>query len=226
MVVDQWGKYGQGRTVATAFSIGAAFGLGVGLIFLSEGWVDMGLYLVALGVFHMWEYMYVVIYHPTTISAESFMVNHSPAFNIAMGASFVEYLLESKFVPSLKGHTFVMVVGFLVLAVGQAIRMVAMNTAGRNFNHIIAEDKEDDHKLVTDGIYSIVRHPSYTGWFIWSVFTQVLLANPICVCGYAAASWMFFNDRIEYEEDTLTSHFGKAYVDYKKKVPSGIPFVK
>ncbi|CAK8679094.1 unnamed protein product [Clavelina lepadiformis] len=26
--------------------------------------------------------------------------------------------------------------------------------------------------MVTSGVYGLVRHPSYTGWFIWSISTQ------------------------------------------------------
>lgn len=34
--------------------------------------------------------------------------------------------------------------------------------------------KAETHQLVTHGVYSIVRHPSYVGWFWWSVGTQVI----------------------------------------------------
>jgi len=221
-----WGSNGVGRTVLIAYAIGLLLGLGIGLALLSESWVDFGLYLIALSFFHLWEYLYVCLFHPSSVSAQSFMVNHSPQFNIALAASFVEYLLESKFFPSLKGNTLFIIIGFIALVLGQALRTTAMITAGRNFNHIIQSEKADDHKLVTDGIYSFVRHPSYTGWFIWSIATQVLLFNPLCIGAYAYASWMFFRDRIEYEEETLVEHFGKQYEEYRKRVPSGIPLVK
>lgn len=100
-----------------------------------------------------------------------------------------------------------------------------MYTAASNFTHQIAEHKTKDHKLVTSGIYSLMRHPSYCGWFWWSVSTQVLLANPFCTLAYAAASYSFFADRIPYEEETLIEHFGNDYVQYRKRVPSGVPFV-
>jgi len=53
-----------------------------------------------------------------------------------------------------------------------------------------------------------------------------MLANPICVCAYAYASWTFFKKRIDYEEGTLISHFGESYKQYIKDVPSGIPGVR
>lgn len=44
---------------------------------------------------------------------------------------------------------------------------------------------------------SVCRHPSYAGWFWWSVGTQVLLGNPVCTIAYAAVSFLFFRNRIE-----------------------------
>lgn len=55
---------------------------------------------------------------------------------------------------------------------------------------------------------------------------EVLLCNPICVVGYALASWRFFRERIEEEEITLIHFFGEEYMEYKRKVPSGLPFIK
>lgn len=43
---------------------------------------------------------------------------------------------------------------------------------------------------------SVLRHPSYTGWFYWSAATQLLLANPICTLAYTLAAWSFFRHRI------------------------------
>src|SRR4051812_31669288 len=47
------------------------------------------------------------------------------------------------------------------------------------------------------------RHPSYVGWFYWSVGTQLLLCNPLCTVLYGLAAWAFFKDRIPYEEALL-----------------------
>lgn len=52
-----------------------------------------------------------------------------------------------------------------------------------------------------------VRHPSYLGFFIWSIGTQVLLVNPICTVGYAIVTWRYFAQRIRYPlEDNFHCH--------------------
>jgi len=206
--------------------LGISLGLGVTLAKLSTHLVDLGLYLIALSLFHLWEYIYVVVYHPENLTADSFMVNHSKEFNIALALGWTEYFIEWLFFPSLKGNAFVYIIGFIAVVAGQSFRTVAMMTAGHNFNHFIVTEKEPDHKLVKYGVYSIVRHPSYTGWFIWSVSTQIVLGNPLCIVLYTIASFVFFKNRILYEERTLVSHFGQEYIQYQKEVPSGIPLIK
>lgn len=63
--------------------------------------------------------------------------------------------------------------GLLMVLCGEGLRKAAMLTAGSNFNHIVQNEKAQSHVLVTDGVYSYFRHPSYVGWFYWSIGTQV-----------------------------------------------------
>ena len=105
------------------------------------------------------------------------------------------------------------------------IRTLAMITAGRSFNHQIEVEREEGHVLVTEGIYSIMRHPSYAGWLYWAVGTQLLLCNPISLVLYAYSAHSFFKERIPYEEGLLEDFFGAEYVNYKKRTPTLIPFI-
>ena len=100
-----------------------------------------------------------------------------------------------------------------------------MLTAGSNFDHLIRVRKEEKHQLVTSGVYRLCRHPSYVGWFYWSVGTQLVLCNPFCTLAYAAASWRFFYERIYEEEITLLYFFGEDYKRYQSEVPTGLPFI-
>jgi protein-S-isoprenylcysteine O-methyltransferase len=74
---------------------------------------------------------------------------------MALAAGCVEFAIESLFLPSLKNpHTSLfMWLGFLIVIAGQSVRTLAMLTAARNFTHLVAERKEQNHVLVTHGIY-------------------------------------------------------------------------
>lgn len=75
--------------------------------------------------------------------------------------------------PGLKQPSFLSVIGLLILIGGEILRKTAMITASSNFNHYVQHIREEGHQLVTNGVYSIFRHPSYVGWFYWSIGTQV-----------------------------------------------------
>ena len=110
---------------------------------------------------------------------------------------------------------------------GDGIRKSAILQAGQNFTHIIRVGrKRNDHELIVTGLYRVCRHPSYVGWFVWSTGTQVLLCNPICLVIFPALTWTFFADRIPFEERALIEFFGSSYIEYQKRTPIGIPFVK
>lgn len=101
-----------------------------------------------------------------------------------------------------------------------------MKTAGQSFNHIVQAKKSDTHALVTTGIYSSLRHPSYFGFFWWAVGTQLTLGNSVSLVGYVYVLWKFFRHRITQEEHFLVQFFGVDYVEYRKRVGTGIPYVK
>ena len=180
---------------------------------------------------------------------QAFLLNHSVEYCGAMAAAMVEYAIESYFFPGLKRLWLIVscaglclaclllircslvcccltrqtLVGFLLTAAGSGVRVMALFTAKHNFTHEIADEKKPEHVLVTNGIYQYVRHPGYAGWFWWTVGTQVMLVNPVCILAFAYAAWRFFRDRIPYEEEGLVSFFGQAYITYRAKTPTCTP---
>jgi len=112
-----------------------------------------------------------------------------------------------------------------MIIVGEIIRKAAIITAGRSFTHLIKINYEEHHGLVTHGVYRLMRHPSYCGFLIWSVGTQVMLCNPVSAVAFAVVVWRFFAQRIPYEEYFLNQFFGVQYLEYAESVASGVPFV-
>jgi protein-S-isoprenylcysteine O-methyltransferase len=105
------------------------------------------------------------------------------------------------------------------------VRSVAMIHAGRSFNHLVQNRRREDHVLVTSGVYGVLRHPSYFGFFWWALGTQMVMGNVFSFVGYAVVLWRFFSSRIRHEEAYLVAFFGGEYVDYRRRVRTRIPFV-
>ncbi|KFY44377.1 hypothetical protein V495_03489 [Pseudogymnoascus sp. VKM F-4514 (FW-929)] len=121
--------------------------------------------------------------------------------------------------PSIPGwiRTLTLALGLLLVPLGQLVRSLAMVQAGGNFNHIVQARKASTHQLVTSGIYSVSRHPSYFGFFWWGLGTQLVLGNVVCFVGYAGVLWVFFKRRIAGEEEYLVRFFGREYIDYRAR---------
>nr|SVE88239.1 EOG090X0CFU [Daphnia similis] len=204
--------------------IGQAFGITVtsccGTNYLSLGW-----YISVMSFFHFSEFVVTSIIRPQNLTSESFLLNHSKAYGIAALVSWAEYWTELWLFPGLKNSYWISGIGLFLCIGGEIVRKTAMLTAFHNFDHLIRTQREEHHQLVTVGIYSLCRHPSYVGWFYWSIGTQIILCNPLCSVAYLIASWKFFNERVFEEEVTLLHFFGKEYVAYQSKVPTGLPFI-
>mmetsp|Transcript_6596 Transcript_6596/g.10271 ORF Transcript_6596/g.10271 Transcript_6596/m.10271 type:complete len:188 (-) Transcript_6596:933-1496(-) len=181
------------------------------------------LFLCILGFFHLSEFFLVYRYNRRELGWHSFLI--SKDYCLAMLLSVVEYWLEVWYAPWLKRLSWTTYAGVMLVILGEFIRKAAMITAGQNFTHLIATFKYKQHILVTRGIYRYVRHPGYLGWFIWSISTQVVLANPICLIIFSIVSWRFFATRIPFEEHYLTSFFGEQYRKYKSQTPTYLPFI-
>jgi protein-S-isoprenylcysteine O-methyltransferase Ste14 len=110
--------------------------------------------------------------------------------------------------------------GVALFAVGGALRLWPVFVLGNRFSGLVAI--QPHHELVTNGIYSVIRHPSYAGLLIssvgWSlafrsgaglILTAILV--PILVA------------RIHSEETLLQSHFGSEYDAYRARTSRLIP---
>lgn len=193
---------------------------------MSDKYKSFGIYFAFLTIFHFSEYLFISLSHPKSLSLDSFMLNHSIQYELAAILSWVEYFTEVYFYPDMKRLKLLWIIGSCICLLGELLRKTAMLTARKSFHHLVQFHQAEDHNLVTSGVYSWFRHPSYVGWFYWCIATQIILCNPICIILYTVASWFFFRERIYTEEVTLLNFFGQEYVQYQKITKTGLPFIK
>ncbi|KAF2144251.1 uncharacterized protein K452DRAFT_267517 [Aplosporella prunicola CBS 121167] len=218
-----------------AFLLGQVWSLSAAsalyLAFVKEDPVWRAAFFVAtLALFHFLEFWTTARYNTPAAKMAAFLLTNGAAYQFAHSSAMLEHLVTRFFFPewqaTLTKYPFGLIAGLALIVTGQVVRSVAMVQAGTNFNHQVQSKKNEGHVLVTSGLYSWLRHPSYFGFFWWGLGTQLMLGNVVCLAGYAAVLWYFFNSRIQREEKFLVNFFGHDYVVYRRKTMVGIPFIK
>lgn len=111
--------------------------------------------------------------------------------------------------------------GLLIGGLGLLVVILAITGLGRNLS--IFPRPLPNSQLVQSGIYSIVRHPIYTGVIFaalsWSIVNWSWIALIITV-----VLSVFFDRKAAHEETMLKQKF-PAYIAYKARVKKLIPWV-
>jgi len=110
--------------------------------------------------------------------------------------------------------------GVILFAAGGALRLWPVFILGHRFSGLVAI--QPGHALVTEGIYSVIRHPSYLGLIVgmlgWAlafrsglgVVLTALIVPPLLA-------------RIRPEEALLASQFGTQYDAYRRRTARLVP---
>ena len=104
--------------------------------------------------------------------------------------------------------------GCLLTLTGMLFRLLARRALGTLFSYSVRI--QNDHRLVTRGIYRYCRHPAYGGtWLylaglplvlgIWPPFLLLLPALP------------FHCRKVRKEEEMLEEEFGEEYIRYRER---------
>jgi protein-S-isoprenylcysteine O-methyltransferase Ste14 len=92
---------------------------------------------------------------------------------------------------------------------------------GRNWS--VTLEVREQHKLVTSGVYSRVRHPMYSAFWLWAVAQALLLPNWIAgPAGLVGFGTLFFL-RIGREERMMSEAFGEEYRRYVERTSRVLP---
>jgi protein-S-isoprenylcysteine O-methyltransferase Ste14 len=84
---------------------------------------------------------------------------------------------------------------------------------------------EDDHRLVTDGVYRFVRNPIYLGMILIPAGFILSFSAPVGAILLAAGLVTMFSIRIRVEEELLAGRFGEEYRDYCRRTKRLVPFL-
>lgn len=80
-------------------------------------------------------------------------------------------------------------------------------------------------ELLTDGVYSIVRHPMYSGIIVFIIPGIAFLLNFWSLMTVSFVAYIVFRLLIKDEDIFLEQKFGESFLEYKLKVNALIPYV-
>lgn len=115
-----------------------------------------------------------------------------------------------------------MVVGFLLIVCGEAIRFWGVSIAGSETR---TTGKVGGTYLITDGPFAYVRNPLYVGNMLLYVGVGVMSMALVPWLPIIAIMWFYFQYSliVRQEEDYLENRFGEEYEDYRKGVGRFVP---
>jgi len=104
---------------------------------------------------------------------------------------------------------------------GLAIRLTAIVTLGRFFTSAVTI--QDQHRVVTTGLYRWVRHPSYAGLLLAFLGVACSYGNWLSLAAIFVPITAAVLYRIHVEEAVLTEAFGEEYCEYRARTRRLIP---
>ena len=106
---------------------------------------------------------------------------------------------------------------------GVALRLTAILTLRKYFTVNVAI--REGHELITHGIYSIVRHPAYSGILLSFTGWGLALGDWLSLACASLPMLATVAYRIRVEERALIGAFGEKYVEYSRRTKRLVPFV-
>ena len=110
--------------------------------------------------------------------------------------------------------------GIALYVVGGALRLWPVFVLGHRFSGLVAIQPE--HKLVTEGMYGVIRHPSYLGLLVNSLGWGLAFRSGVGVL-LAVVLLPLLVARIRAEEALLQAQFGDEYEAYRGRTSRLIP---
>ncbi len=129
-------------------------------------------------------------------------------------------------VPAFANYRFVDAFAWLGSAVFLAALYLFYRThrdLGRNWS--MSLEIREQHRLVSDGVYTHVRHPMYLAFILWGVAQTLLLPNWIAGPAGLAGALMLYLFRFPREERMMVQEFGEQYRAYMQRTARIVPWI-
>ena len=120
------------------------------------------------------------------------------------------------------GGNALFIIGFIVCLIGSFLRTKAKQELGAFFTYQLGVS--DGQKLITTGLYSHIKHPSYLGMCMMYIGISIAFQSVIMVATFVLLVFLT-TIRIAKEEELLEEKFGTEFQLYSEKRWKMLPYV-
>ena len=108
-----------------------------------------------------------------------------------------------------------LVAGVACLVVGLWLFHRSHVDLGTNWS--VTLELRENHRLITYGVYRVVRHPMYAALFVYAIGQALVVPNWLAGPSYLVVMGILFAFRIGAEERMMLETFGNEYAIYMAK---------
>ena len=130
----------------------------------------------------------------------------------------LQFILTFFFYQNFYGYDIIMYAGFVVWILSACLGVAPIIIFKRRGGVPKGKGYVHTTKLVTDGLYGVVRHPQYTAGLLLILSMMMISQHWIVLLAGVIAFAVFYRD-IAKEDKDLIKIFGKRYKRYMRRVP-------
>lgn len=145
--------------------------------------------------------------------------DRSSVIHIAIASliGIIAPLIEWAYFKNAQVSTLMTWIGIAIIVGGIAFRVLSIRYLGKFFT--TAVETQSGQNIITEGPYTIVRHPSYLGALMAFIGLGIFLNAPVGTIIALIAMMLAYYNRITAEESTMVKEIGEAYKAFQKKTP-------
>ncbi|MFX1293715.1 MAG: methyltransferase family protein [Promethearchaeota archaeon] len=215
------------RTIVGITLMGLIFFLSAGRINIPQGWLMLGIYfcfaIIQIFIFHKLNPDLLIARMKRRVGPYKWDKVFIALFGLCMYGLFAVFGLDvGRFQWSSLGFPF-LIIGFIVFGFSGVLATWAM-VVNRHFENIVRIQSDRNHQVITNGPYSIIRHPGYLASFLNFLALPFIIGSAFGLI-LIAFFGVLFVARTSLEDKTLQQEL-EGYKDYAKKVKyKFIPFI-
>jgi protein-S-isoprenylcysteine O-methyltransferase Ste14 len=132
---------------------------------------------------------------------------------------FGNSLIRGRFI----SHTNIVgLTGLTISSLGLITACWARYVLGKNWS--VSVQKKEEHELISNGVYKIVRHPIYSGLLLMFMGNAIIVGSWRGLIGVSIL-FISFWFKLKKEEKWLTDIFGNKYLEYMNNTKAMIPWL-